>query len=124
MTLESGDRVFFDITPTHMTLQLLERTAVGGEEDGVREGADTVVLHGKDVAVLLRRLKDTNDSGPVVVLPEGATFSDLSVSNIWNDSGAHRRVTLAGDENDVVMEEYECDMLVRAIESRVWRLFQ
>ena len=127
MTLDSGDRVFFDITPTHMTLQLLEGVAKGSEEDDERAGCDTVVLYGKDVALLLRRLT-AEDDGPVVASPEGSTLSDLTVWSTWrigvNGEKQWRMVSLKGDNNNVTMEGYECDMLVKAIESRVWRLFQ
>ena len=117
MTLESGDRVFFDVTTTHMTLQAvqfdnLEQDAESLEYKG---DCDTVILYGRDVAVLLDALVCQK---PTKVVEKSAESSMLS-TKVTNDA-----FWLVTDDNAVSLTESERAMLVGAVASRTWRLFQ
>ena len=117
MTLDSGDRVFFDVTPTHMALQVVSVENLGDDDSG----CDTVVLHGRDVALLLHRLTTANADGCVTAREPGSSMLRAQAS--YDDLG---RVTvlLETDRNVIRMKAYERDMFVDAVNSRTWRLFQ
>ena len=118
MTLESGDRVFFDITPTHMTLQAVQfdNLEQDGESLEYKGDCDTVVLYGRDVARLLDAL--TNPWKEVAVVKSSSESSMLSTKATSNT------FWLETDDNAVSLTGPERDMLLGAIASRAWRLFQ
>ena len=117
MTLDSGDRIFFDVTPTHMALQAVSVENLGDDDSG----CDTVVLHGRDVALLLYRLTTANADGCVTAGVPGSSM--LRTQTTYDDLGKVT-VLLETDRNVIHMKAYERDMLVSAVESRSWRLFQ
>jgi len=117
MTLDSEDRIFFDVTPTHMVLQVVSAENLG-DDDG---GCDTVVLHGRDVALLLYRLTTANADGCVTA---GAPGSSMLRTQATYDNLGRVTILLETHRNLIRMNAYERDMLVSAIESQVWRLFQ
>lgn len=112
--LTSHDNLNFDVTPTGMTLQLLQAF-----ED---VEPDTILLHGRDVALLLYRLTTPNADGAITFGDVGAT--KLYVKTEHNGPGPNQmKVILESEKNTVSLRSYERDMLVAAIKSRVWRLF-
>ena len=115
MTLESGDRLFLDITPSHVTLQAVsfDNLSKDGDTDG-REDCDTVVLYGRDVAVLLDALARP---GPADIAGRAPGSSSLSVSLTGDE------LWLETDDNAVLLTEPERQLLHDAIESRAWRMF-
>lgn len=124
MTLKSGDRVFFDVTTSHMTLQFvskanLERNGSCGP-DGRPNVADTVVLTGADVSALLGELGRITH--PRAVVEEGRP----GTSRLYVRTEATRRgkTLFIGDCNEITMTQAERHMLSSAIKSRVWRLYQ
>ena len=117
MTLDSEDRIFFDVTPTYMALQVVSFENLGDDDSG----CDTVVLHGCDVALFLHRLTTADACGCVV---EGAPGSSKLLVKTLHDDLGMVTVVLETDDNVIHMKAYERDMLVSAIESQVWRLFQ
>lgn len=124
MTLDSGDRIFFNMTSTCMVLQVI--SMVNLSEDNLsdtanRNGADAVCLHGRDVAHLLGRLSKANADGCVVA---GVPGSSKLLVNTLRDELGKVTIVLETDDNVIHMRAYERDMLVSAIESQVWRLFQ
>lgn len=82
---------------------------------------DTAVLTGSDVALFLYRLTTANADGCVMAGVPGS--SKLLVNTLHDELG---RVTVVLETDDYVihMKAYERDMLVEAINSQVWRLFQ
>lgn len=125
MTLDSGDRVFFDTHPGGpMTLQVVSAANLSEDARGdlsSRGDADTAVLYGRDVALLLRRLSTANADGCVTAGAPGS--SKLLVSTLHDGLGKVT-VVLETDDNVIHMKAYERDMFASAVESRAWRLFQ
>ena len=118
MTLYNGDRIFFDIrSGGPMTLQVV--SAANLSEDA--KDADTAVLYGRDVALLLHRLSTANADGCVTAGAPGS--SKLLVSTLHDELG-RVTVVLETDDNVIHMKAYERDMFASAVESRAWRLFQ
>ena len=112
--LTSHDYLNFDITPTGMTLQLLK-----GFDD---VEPDTILLHGRDVALLLYRLTTPNADGAITYGDVGAT--KLRVKTVYGGPGPDQvKVLLESEKNTVSLRAYERDMLVAAINSRIWRMF-
>ena len=121
--LASGDMVRFGVDSSKALLHVIGRDDAPRIEKsgyGWRDG-DTAVLTGADVALLLYRLTTANADGCVVAGVPGS--SKLLVNTLHDELG---RVTVVLEMDDVVahMKAYERDMLVSAIESQVWRLFQ
>lgn len=121
--LASGDMVRFGVDSSKALLHVIGRDDAPRVEKsgyGWRDG-DTAVLTGADVALLLYRLTTANADGCVVAGVPGS--SKLLVNTLHDELG---RVTVVLEMDDVVahMKAYERDMLVSAIESQVWRLFQ
>ena len=122
--LASGDMVRFETGNNgEAVLQVIGRDdapRIEKEGRGWRDG-DTAVLTGADVALLLYRLTTANADGCVVAGVPGS--SKLLVNTLHDELG---RVTVVLEMDDVVahMKAYERDMLVSAIESQIWRLFQ
>ena len=123
MTLDSGDRVFFNVTPSGMTLQAVSYDNL--EEDGetleMKGDCDTVQLNGRDVALLLYRLTTADADGCVTAGMSGSSM--LRVQTLYDNLGKVT-VALETDDNVIRMRAYERDMLVSAVESQAWRLFQ
>ena len=125
MTLFSGDRIFFDIClGGPMTLQVV--SAVNLSEDAKsdtssRKDADTVILYGHDVSLLLYRLTTANADGCVQA---GVPGSSKLLVNTLHDELGRVTVVLETDDNVIHLKAYERDMLVDAINSQVWRLFR
>lgn len=121
--LASGDMVRFGVDSSKALLHVIGRDDAPRIEKsgyGWNDG-DTAVLAGADVALLLYRLTTANADGCVVAGVPGS--SKLLVNTLHDELG---RVTVVLEMDDVVahMKAYERDMLVSAIESQVWRLFQ
>jgi len=130
MTLKSGDRIFFDVATSHMTLQFMSKKNLEkevGECDDSRpetldtiDGNDTVVLRGADVAVLLEALSGLAYSKTVVEVSRPGT-SRLYVRTEAKSCG---KTLLVGDGNEITMTQAERFMFSDAVRSRVWRLYQ
>lgn len=123
--LASGDMIRFDIDSRgKAVLQVIGRDDVPRIE---REGSgwndgDTVVLSGSDLALFLYRLWEAS---PVTrrVVTGGAGSSKLLVSTQSDEIGGTVFV-LETDVSTVHMKAYERDMLMSAIKSQAWRIFQ
>jgi len=112
--LASGDMVRFATGNNgEAVLQVI------GRDDAPR--IETVVLTGSDVALLLYRLTTANADGCVVA---GVPGSSRLLVNTLHDELGKVTVVLETDDNVIHMKAYERDMLVEAINSQVWRLFQ
>jgi hypothetical protein len=121
--LASGDMVRFGVDSSKALLHVISRDDAPRIEKsgyGWRDG-DTAVLTGADVALLLYRLTTANADGCVVAGVPGS--SKLLVNTLHDELG---RVTVVFETDNLVvhMKAYERDMLVEAINSQVWRLFQ
>ena len=82
---------------------------------------DTAVLTGSEVALLLYRLTTANADGCVQA---GVPGSSKLLVNTLHDELGKVTVVLETDDNVIHMKAYERDMLVTALGSQVWRLFQ
>ena len=124
MTLKSGDRVFFDVTTSHMTLQFVSKANLerdgSCDPDGHPSAADTVVLSGADVAVLLGELGHMTHSRAVVKEDRQGT----SRLRVHTEAARRGKTQFVGDYNEITMTQAERLMLNSAIRSRVWRLYQ
>lgn len=124
MTLRSGDRIFFDVTTSHMSLQFVSKANLerdgNCDPNGRPSAADTVVLTGADVAILLGELSRITYSRAVV--EEGRPGT--SRLRVCTETTRRGRTRLVGDCNEITMTQAERHMLSGAIKSRVWRLFQ
>ena len=122
--LASGDMVRFEIgNDGKAVLQVIGRgdvPRVEKEGRGWRDG-DTAVLSGADVALFLYRLTTANADGCVAAGVPGS--SRLIVSTMHDELG-RVTVVLETDDNEIRLKAYERDMLVAALGSQVWRLFQ
>ncbi len=121
--LASGDMVRFGVDSGKALLHVIGRDDAPRIEKsgyGWRDG-DTAVLTGADVALLLYRLSTANADGCVVA---GAQGSSKPLVNTLHDELGKVMVVLETDDNVIHMKAYERDMLVSAIESQAWRLFQ
>lgn len=83
---------------------------------------DTAVLTGSDVAMLLHVATLPHFDGFVVEQGRSGT-SSLVVATGCDDTGGIR-MTLVGDTCSATLNAPERVMLVEAIKSQVWRLFQ
>lgn len=122
--LASGDMVRFVIGSTGKALlQVISRDDAPRIEKsgcGWNDG-DTAVLTGSDVALLLYRLTTANADGCVTT---GAPGASRLIVTTTNDELGRVTVMLKTNDNVIYMKAYERDMLVSAIESQAWRLFQ
>ena len=121
--LASGDMVRFGVDNGKAVLQVIGRRCVPTIEKcglGWRDG-DTAVLAGSDVALFLYRLTTANADGCVVA---GVPGSSKLLVNTLHDELGKVTVVLETDNLVIHMKAYERDMLVEAINSQVWRLFQ
>lgn len=121
--LASGDMVRFGVDSSKALLHVIGRDDAPRIEKsgyGWRDG-DTAVLAGADVALLLYRLTTANADGCVVA---GVPGSSRLLVNTLHDELGKVTVVLETDNLVVHMKAYERDMLVEAINSQVWRLFQ
>lgn len=124
--------MFFDVATAHMTLQFMSKENLEkeiGECDDSRpetldtiDGHDTVVLRGTDVAKLLDTVRYW-DSSCVVVEKNRPGTSWLHLAHHISTAGDDT-FTLEGDANTVTLTSAERNLLMAAIESRAWRLFQ
>ncbi len=123
MTLETGDRIYFNISTGQMTLQFIQLENLGPGDDrhlfpADRPGrASTVFLRGREVAVLLNALKYPKPTALKYKNPWGG----LTVELLGDQKAS---LALKAGDNKVALTAVERDMLVEAIQSRVWRLFQ
>lgn len=113
MTLESGDQIFFETGTGRMTLWLLSKANLEH-----RQLADVVVLDGADVARFIDSLWGVQHA---VVVEKGRP--DTSWLKV-DASGATSRARLTGDGNEVVLTVPERSLLMEAVKSRAWKLFQ
>lgn len=122
--LASGDMVRFETgNDGKAVLQVIGRDDVPRVEKegrGWRDG-DTVVLTGAGVALFLYRLTTANADGCVQA---GVPGSSKLLVNTLHDELGRVTVVLETDDNVIHLKAYERDMLVDAINSRTWRLFQ
>lgn len=117
MKLASGDMLTFRLDACGCVLQCIghdDVPRVEKEGRGWNDG-DSVSLQGTDVAFLLYRLTTGADG---VVVAEASGASRLRVTN------TKASVVLKTRNNEVQLTAYERYMLVAALESQVWRLFQ
>lgn len=121
--LASGDMVRFGVDSSKALLHVIGRDdAPRIEKSGYGwSDGDTAVLAGSDVALLLYRLTTANADGCVVA---GVPGSSKLLVNTLHDELGKVTVVLETDNLVVHMKAYERDMLVEAINSQVWRLFQ
>ena len=123
--LASGDMVRFETGNNgEAVLQVIGRDdapRIEKEGRGWRDG-DTVVLTGSEVALLLYRLTTANADGSVVAA--GAQGSSKLAVSTEHDELGRVTVVLTTDGNMIRMKAYERDMLVDAMNSQVWRMFQ
>ena len=123
--LASGDMIRFDIgSRGKAVLQVIGHDDVPRIEKegcGWNDG-DTVVLSGSGLALFLHRLREAS---PVTrcVVTGGSGSSKLMVST-RSDAAGGAVFVLETDVNTVHMEAYERDMLMSAIKSQTWRIFQ
>jgi len=123
--LASGDMVRFETGNNgEAVLQVIGRAdapRIEKEGRGWRDG-DTIVLTGSDVAMLLHVATLPHFDGFVVEQGRPGT-SGLAVSTGCDDRGGIR-MALVGDTCLATLNGPERVMLVEAIKSQVWRLFQ
>lgn len=119
MTLASGDRLFVNVDANCMKMQLIGHFAgpTGNEPYGWKDG-DVVFLNGTQVAKLLE-LATTPHSDRIVVESNRPGTSGLTVA-----TDGEVRMALVGDTCEARLNNPERVMLVEAIKSQVWRLFQ
>lgn len=117
MTLESGDRLFFDVTPTGTVLQMLEDCNKREDDtDGSNRGeCDTVLLHGREVARLMWALRQAGHG--IAPTDKEIVYKKLTVGY------ANNRFFLYGDGNTCILERHEIYMVLCALSTRVWRMF-
>lgn len=123
--LASGDMVRFEVDANAVVIQVIGRDdapRIEKEGRGWRDG-DTAVLTGSEVALLLYRLTTANADGCVTTGATGSGSSKLIVGTMHDELGK-ATVVLETDDNVIHMKAYERDMLVTALGSQVWRLFQ
>lgn len=123
MKLASGDMLTFGLDARGCVLQCIGRDDVPRVEKegrGWRDG-DRVFLQGTDVALLLYRLTTGGADG--IVVAETPRTSMLCVTTAYDELGKVT-VVFRTDHNVIHLKAYERDMLVDAINSQVWRLFQ
>ena len=123
MTLESGDRLFVNIDANCMKMRLIGHFEgqTGNEPYGWNDG-DAVFLNGRQVAVLLDMAMSPH-SDRIVVEPNRPGTSGLIVGTGCDERGGVKRA-LVGDTCEARLNASERVMLVEAIKSQVWRLFQ
>lgn len=124
MKLASGDMVRFGVDSSKALLQFIGRDDAPRIEKsgcGWNDG-DTAVLAGPDVAMLLHVATLPHFDGFVVEQGRSGT-SSLVVATGCDDTGGIR-MTLVGDTCSATLNAPERVMLVEAIKSQVWRLFQ
>ena len=121
MILESDDRLFVEITPTHMTLQILEEcyTADLGEERGE---CDTYVLSGRQAARFMWLLRMAGNGVPPpdgnkVIVPGDGKRRGLSVGY------ADETFFIYGDSNTATLTKAEMYALLCSMSTRMWRMF-
>lgn len=122
--LASGDMVRFGVDSSKALLQVIGRDdAPRIEKSGYGwSDGDTAVLTGSDVAMLLHVATLPHFDGFVVEQGRSGT-SSLVVATGCDDAGGIR-MTLVGDTCSATLNAPERVMLVEAIKSQVWRLFQ
>jgi len=123
MKLASGDMLTFRLDSNGCVVQCIGRDDVPRVEKegrGWRDG-DRAFLQGTDVALLLHLLT-TSGPGGIVVASTPST-SMLCVTTTYEKSG-EVEVVFKTDDNEIRLKAYERDMLVTALGSQVWRLFQ
>ena len=123
MTLASGDRLFVRMDANCMKMQLIEKFEgqTGNEPYGWNDG-DVVFLNGQQAAVLLD-MATSPHADRTIVEPNRPGTSGLIVGT-YRDERDGVRMTLVGDTCEARLNAPERVMLVEAIKSQVWRLFQ
>lgn len=125
MKLASGDMLTFGLDARGCVIQCIGRDDVPRAEKegrGWRDG-DRVFLQGTDVALLLYRLTTGGANANGFVVAETPRTSMLCVTTAYDELGKVT-VVFRTDHNVIRLKAYERDMLVEAINSQVWRLFQ
>lgn len=117
MMLESGDWLFFDITPTGTALQMLEGCKKEKDDtDGPNRGdCDTVLLHGREVARLMWTLHQAMRG--IAPLNTEIVHEKLTVGYTGG------LFSLSGCGNTCVLKRHEMYMMLCAFIARAWRMF-
>lgn len=122
--LVSGDMVRFGVDSSKALLQVIGRDdAPRIEKSGYGwSDGDTAVLTGSDVAMLLHVATLPHFDGFVVEQGRSGTSSLVVATGCDDTDGI--RMALVGDTCSATLNAPERVMLVEAIKSQVWRLFQ
>ena len=123
MTLASGDRLFVNVDANCMKMQFIGYVEgqTGNEPYGWGDG-DVIFLNGRQVAVLLHAATSPHYDGVVVEKGRPGTSGLAVATDCYDVSGV--RMTPVGDSCEARLNGPERVMLVEAIKSQVWRLFQ
>jgi hypothetical protein len=123
VTLASGDRLFVNVDANCMKMQFIGYVEgqTGNEPYGWNDG-DVVFLNGTQVATLLE-LATSPHSDRIVVESNRPGTSGLIVGTNCDERGGVM-MALVGDTCAARLNAPERVMLVEAIKSRLWRLFQ
>lgn len=122
MTLESGDMLFFNITPTGMVLQMYEdrdkgRDGKEGDDTGGsnRDGCDTVSLNGREAARLVWAMRQAR---------QGIAPTDRVIVHGKLTVGlADGAFFLYGCRGKCTLGRHELYLALCAICARAWRMF-
>ena len=122
MILESNDRLFVEITPTCMTLQILEECCAADLEESERGECDTYVLSGRQAARFMWLLRMAGNGvppreGDKVIVPKTAKQRELSVGY------ADEKFFIYGENNTAVLSKAEMYALLCSMSTRMWRMF-
>ena len=123
MTLKSGDRLFVNVDANCMRMQFIGYVEgqTGNEPYGWGDG-DVVFLNGQQVAVLLHAATSPHYDGVIVEKGRPGTSGLVAATDCYDPDGV--RMALVGDTCEARLNAFERVMLVEAIKSQVWRLFQ
>lgn len=121
MTLESGDKLWMQAAPGQMTLQMCSHQHAGDDDMSARGRSDVAVLVGRDVARLLfaleRGLRCTDGECEVLVGSRGGALK-VEWSNYVD------MISLIGDTEKIVLTQAEALMLMEAVKSISYKMFQ
>lgn len=122
MILESGDRLFVEITPKYMTLQILEECYTADLEEEERGECDTYVLSGRRAVRFMWLLRMAGNGvppseGDKVIVPGAGKLRGLSVGY------ADEMFFIYGDTNTVMLTKAEMYALLCSMSTKMWRMF-
>lgn len=129
MTLESGDMLFFNITPTGMVLQMYEdrdkgRDGKEGDDTGGsnRDGCDTVCLNGREAARLVWAMRQAGQG--IAPTDREIVHGKLTVG-LADGTSSHAKGVffLYGCRGTCTLGRHELYLALCAICARAWRMF-